>query len=90
MPRTQIEGETVIVVVPEEAVAFPAAERLRANIMKLSGESECNVILDCKNLKRIDVTVAKVGSEVWYFATLDLGSEKKSRANSYYIYRGPL
>lgn len=55
----QIEGETVIVVVPEEAVAFPAAERLRANIMKLSGESECNVILDCKNLKRIDVTVAK-------------------------------
>ncbi|XP_020300305.1 sodium-independent sulfate anion transporter-like isoform X2 [Pseudomyrmex gracilis] len=55
----QIEGETVIVVIPEEAVAFPAAERLRASIMKLSGESECNVILDCKNLKRIDVTVAK-------------------------------
>ncbi|XP_011881298.1 PREDICTED: sodium-independent sulfate anion transporter-like [Vollenhovia emeryi] len=55
----QIEGETVIVIVPEEAVAFPAAERLRANIMKLSGESECNVILDCKNLKRLDVTVAK-------------------------------
>lgn len=55
----QIEGETVIVVVPEEAIAFPAAERLRANIMKLSGESECNVILDCKNLKRLDVTVAK-------------------------------
>ncbi|KAL6261210.1 hypothetical protein P5V15_008735 [Pogonomyrmex californicus] len=55
----QIEGETVIVVIPEEALAFPAAERLRANIMKLSGESECNVILDCKNLKRIDVTVAK-------------------------------
>ncbi|KMQ85620.1 sodium-independent sulfate anion transporter [Lasius niger] len=27
--------------------------------MRLSGESECNVILDCKNLKRIDVTVAK-------------------------------
>lgn len=48
---------------PEETVAFPAAERLRANIMKLSGESECNVILDCKNLKRLDVTVAKVGSE---------------------------
>ncbi|XP_011633708.1 sodium-independent sulfate anion transporter-like isoform X3 [Pogonomyrmex barbatus] len=55
----QIEGETVIVVIPEEALTFPAAERLRANIMKLSGESECNVILDCKNLKRIDVTVAK-------------------------------
>ncbi|XP_032676541.1 sodium-independent sulfate anion transporter-like isoform X4 [Odontomachus brunneus] len=55
----QIAGETVIVVTPEEAVAFPAAERLRANIMKLSGESECNVILDCKNLKRLDVTVAK-------------------------------
>lgn len=48
---------------PEEAVAFPAAERLRANIMKLSRESECNVILDCKNLKRLDITVAKVGSE---------------------------
>ncbi|KAL0105639.1 hypothetical protein PUN28_015852 [Cardiocondyla obscurior] len=55
----QIEGETVIVVVPEEAIAFPAAERLRANIMKLSGDSECNVILDCRNLKRLDVTVAK-------------------------------
>lgn len=56
----QIEGETVIVVTPEEAIAFPAAERLRTNIMKLARESECNVILDCKNLKRIDVTVAKV------------------------------
>ncbi|XP_036149375.1 sodium-independent sulfate anion transporter-like isoform X2 [Monomorium pharaonis] len=55
----QIEGETVIIVIPEESVAFPAAERLRANIMKLSGESECNVILDCTNLKRLDVTVAK-------------------------------
>ncbi|XP_029178689.1 sodium-independent sulfate anion transporter-like [Nylanderia fulva] len=55
----QIEGETVIVAIPEETIAFPAAERLRSNIMKLSGESECNVILDCKNLKRIDVTVAK-------------------------------
>ncbi|XP_012230945.1 sodium-independent sulfate anion transporter-like [Linepithema humile] len=55
----QIEGETVIVVIPEETVAFPAAEYLRANIMKLSAESECNVILDCKNLKRMDVTVAK-------------------------------
>lgn len=55
----QIEGETVIIVIPEEAIAFPAAERLRANIMKISGNSECNVILDCKNLKRLDVTVAK-------------------------------
>ncbi|XP_025270448.1 sodium-independent sulfate anion transporter isoform X1 [Camponotus floridanus] len=60
MKIEQIDGETVIVVIPEEAVAFPAAERLRANIMRLSGESECNVILDCKNLKRIDVTVAKI------------------------------
>ncbi|XP_050454743.1 sodium-independent sulfate anion transporter-like isoform X2 [Cataglyphis hispanica] len=59
MKIEQMEGETVIIVIPEEAVAFPAAERLRANIMRLSGESECNVILDCKNLKRIDVTVAK-------------------------------
>lgn len=60
----QIDGETVIIVIPEEAIAFPAAERLRANIMRLSGESECNVILDCKNLKRIDVTVAKVYNKV--------------------------
>lgn len=28
--------------------------------MRFSGENECNVILDCKNLKRIDVTIAKV------------------------------
>ncbi|KYQ56810.1 Sodium-independent sulfate anion transporter [Trachymyrmex zeteki] len=55
----QIEGETVIVIVPEEAIAFPAAERLRANVMKVSGESSCNMILDCKNLKRLDVTVAE-------------------------------
>jgi len=61
----QIEGETIIIVIPEEAVAFPAAERLRANIMKLAGESECNVVLDCKNLKRLDVTVAKVGNEIF-------------------------
>jgi MFS superfamily sulfate permease-like transporter len=64
LSRTQIEGETVIVVVPEEAIVFPAAERLRANIMKLSRESECNVILDCTNLKRIDITVVKVGNEI--------------------------
>ncbi|KYN00747.1 Sodium-independent sulfate anion transporter, partial [Cyphomyrmex costatus] len=55
----QIEGETVIVIIPEEAIFFPAAERLRVNVMKISGESSCNVILDCKNLKRLDVTVAK-------------------------------
>ncbi|KYN11830.1 Sodium-independent sulfate anion transporter [Trachymyrmex cornetzi] len=56
----QIEGETVIVIVPEEAIAFPAAERLRATVMKVSGESSCNmIILDCKNLKRLDVTVAE-------------------------------
>jgi len=54
----------VIVIVPEEAIVFPAAERLRANIMKLSRESEYNVILDCTNLKRIDVTVAKVSNEI--------------------------
>ncbi|KAG7212725.1 hypothetical protein KM043_012992 [Ampulex compressa] len=55
----QMEGQTVIRVVPEEAVTFPAAEHLRASIMSLSEESLCNVVLDCKNLKRIDVTVAK-------------------------------
>jgi len=60
----QIEGETVIVIIPEEAITFPAAEHLRANIMKLSGESGCNVIFDCKNLKRLDVTVAKVSNQV--------------------------
>ncbi|XP_047363909.1 sodium-independent sulfate anion transporter-like [Vespa velutina] len=46
-------------IIPEEAVAFPAAEHLRANIMKLSETTHCNVVLDCRNLKRIDVTVAK-------------------------------
>lgn len=70
MSRAQNAEETVIIVTPEETVAFPAAERLRANIMKLSGESECNVILDCKNLKRLDVTVAKVGSEFLFVANV--------------------
>ncbi|XP_011305329.1 sodium-independent sulfate anion transporter [Fopius arisanus] len=55
----EIEGRPVVYVTPEEAVTFPAAENLRANIMRLSVESIGNVILDCKNLKRIDVTVAK-------------------------------
>lgn len=84
MSRIQIEGETVIIIIPEEAIAFPAAERLRANIMKLSGESECNVILDCKNLKRLDITVAKVGNEIPFEryqcrrkSLLQIESEKK-------------
>lgn len=56
----QVENKTAIRVIPEESITFPAAEHFRANIMKLSEEDSCNVILDCKNLKRIDVTVAKV------------------------------
>ncbi|CAK9816044.1 Sodium-independent sulfate anion transporter [Anthophora plagiata] len=55
----QVEDKALIRVVPEETVTFPAAENFRAKIMKLSEENSCNVQLDCKNLKRIDVTVAK-------------------------------
>ncbi|XP_017764524.1 PREDICTED: sodium-independent sulfate anion transporter-like [Eufriesea mexicana] len=55
----QAENETAIRITPEESITFPAAEHFRANIMKLSEENSYNVILDCKNLKRIDVTVAK-------------------------------
>ncbi|XP_034935645.1 sodium-independent sulfate anion transporter-like isoform X2 [Chelonus insularis] len=55
----QIDGCTSIHVTPEEAVTFPAAENLRVNIMRLTEENLGNAILDCKNLKRIDVTVAK-------------------------------
>ncbi|KAG5307986.1 S2611 protein, partial [Acromyrmex insinuator] len=56
----QIEGKTVIVIIPKETIAFPAAERLRANVMKVSRENSCNmIILDCKNLKRLDVTIAE-------------------------------
>ncbi|XP_043262811.1 sodium-independent sulfate anion transporter-like [Colletes gigas] len=55
----QVGDETVIRVTPEESVAFPAAETFRATIMKLTEKNQCNVLLDCKNLKRIDVTVAK-------------------------------
>ncbi|XP_044018507.1 sodium-independent sulfate anion transporter-like isoform X3 [Aphidius gifuensis] len=55
----KINEKTVVYVTPEETVTYPAAEKLRANIMKLSEDSTGNVILDCKNLKRIDVTVVK-------------------------------
>ncbi|XP_076378212.1 sodium-independent sulfate anion transporter isoform X3 [Megalopta genalis] len=55
----QAEAGTVIRVTPEEALTFPAAENFRTSIMKLSEESPNNVLLDCRNLKRIDVTVAK-------------------------------
>ncbi|XP_053982648.1 sodium-independent sulfate anion transporter-like [Hylaeus volcanicus] len=60
--KTAIEqggDETLIRVTPEETITFPAAETFRAKIMKLSEENPYNVVLDCKNLKRIDVTVAK-------------------------------
>ncbi|XP_078043152.1 sodium-independent sulfate anion transporter isoform X1 [Augochlora pura] len=55
----QVEAGSVIRVTPEEALTFPAAENFRTSIMKLSEESPSNVLLDCRNLKRIDVTVAK-------------------------------
>lgn len=55
----QVENETLIRVIPEETVSFPAAENFRAKIMKLSEQNQCNILLDCENLKRIDVTVAK-------------------------------
>ncbi|XP_043268446.1 sodium-independent sulfate anion transporter-like isoform X2 [Venturia canescens] len=54
-----IDERSVVHVTPEEAVSFPAAENLRASIMSLSENNLGNVILDFKNLKRIDVTVAK-------------------------------
>ncbi|KYM86699.1 hypothetical protein ALC53_03849 [Atta colombica] len=55
-----IEGETVIVIVSEETIAFPVAECLHANVMKVSRENSCNmIILDCKNLKRLDITIAE-------------------------------
>ncbi|XP_015188837.1 PREDICTED: sodium-independent sulfate anion transporter-like [Polistes dominula] len=53
------QNRVMIHIIPEEALAFPAAEHLRSNVMKLTEESCCNVVLDFKNLKRIDVTVAK-------------------------------
>lgn len=32
--------------------------------MQLSEENSLNVVLDCKNVKRIDVTVAKVNDDL--------------------------
>ncbi|XP_026673660.1 sodium-independent sulfate anion transporter-like isoform X2 [Ceratina calcarata] len=55
----QIQDRNVIRVTPEETVAFPAAEHFRAKIMQLVEENSRDVVLDCANLKRIDVTVAK-------------------------------
>ncbi|KAG6803091.1 sodium-independent sulfate anion transporter isoform X1 [Apis mellifera caucasica] len=55
----QIEDKVAIRIIPEESITFPAAEYFRANIMQLSEKNSLNVVLDCKNVKRIDVTVAK-------------------------------
>ncbi|XP_066584425.1 sodium-independent sulfate anion transporter-like isoform X2 [Prorops nasuta] len=55
----QSNETTVIRLVPKEALTFPAAEYLRARIMRLTERNLNNVILDCSSLKRIDVTVAK-------------------------------
>ncbi|XP_034184869.2 sodium-independent sulfate anion transporter [Osmia lignaria lignaria] len=55
----QLGDKTVIRIIPEETVTFPAAENFRAHIMELSEDKLCSdVVLDCQNLKRIDVTVA--------------------------------
>lgn len=50
-------GNRIVYVLPEETVSFPASENLRSKITMLSGENPCTVIFDCKNLRRIDVTV---------------------------------
>lgn len=50
----------MIRIIPDESITFPAAEHFRAYIMKLSNENSYDVVLDCRNLKRTDVTVAKV------------------------------
>ncbi|XP_046420105.1 sodium-independent sulfate anion transporter-like [Neodiprion fabricii] len=55
----QIEEKSFIQVMPEETVSFPAAEHLRNGIMKLSEKNSSDVIFNCKNVKRIDTTVAK-------------------------------
>ncbi|KAK9303313.1 hypothetical protein QLX08_005058 [Tetragonisca angustula] len=55
----QVEDKNVIRIIPEESITFPAAEYFRASVMKLSEGNSFDVILDCKNLKRTDVTVAK-------------------------------
>ncbi|XP_031771541.1 sodium-independent sulfate anion transporter-like isoform X4 [Apis florea] len=55
----QTEDKIAIRIIPEESITFPAAEYFRANIMQLSEKNSLNVVLDCKNVKRIDVTVAK-------------------------------
>ncbi|KAF3425549.1 hypothetical protein E2986_04170 [Frieseomelitta varia] len=55
----KVGDRNVIRVIPEESITFPAAEHFRASVMKLSEGNSLDVILDCKNLKRTDVTVAK-------------------------------
>lgn len=63
----QIEDKVAIRIIPEESITFPAAEYFRANIMQLSEKNSLNIVLDCKNVKRIDVTVAKVNDDLKLF-----------------------
>lgn len=60
----------MIRIVPEETIAFPAAENFRANVMKLSEENSLNVLIDCKHLKTIDVTVGKVSDPLHVLSQL--------------------
>ncbi|XP_015601196.1 sodium-independent sulfate anion transporter isoform X2 [Cephus cinctus] len=55
----QIEGHKIIHVIPKEAVAFPAAENLRSNVMQLVEFHQCSLLVDGRSLNRIDATVAK-------------------------------
>lgn len=61
----QDNGNRIVYVLPEETVSFPASENLRSKITMLSGENPCTVIFDCKNLRRIDVTVVMVCHIYW-------------------------
>lgn len=63
----QLGDKTVIRIIPEETVTFPAAENFRARIMELSEDKLSDVVLDCQNLKRIDVTVANVRRNNLFF-----------------------
>lgn len=45
---------------PEETLSFPAAEHIRNKVMTYSEDKSTGVMFNGKNVKRIDVTVAKV------------------------------
>lgn len=61
-PPVKIERQIgdVYVVTPGRSLQYPAAEYVREKILRDCKEEATSVVVDCRNVRSVDVTVAKV------------------------------